>query len=362
MTDITIERAHAADAGSVVALLDAAAEWQRDHGIDLWTPGQFNEDVRQTTAKGDLYVCRRQGVIVGCFMLDEGSARMSRWLTDHGRRPERGVVGRLTVTRESAGQGLGMELLRAADQLASSRGIAFLRLECPADDQGLRRYYVGAGFTHIGDNDLPGPKGEPWVSSVYERPTHAHAFVVSEPVGPWQRLSRRVAYENEWIAVYDDEVVQPDGAAGVYGVVHPKFLAAGIVALDHDDRVLLVGQHRYTLDLLTWGIPGGGVPFDEDPLEGAKRELAEETGYTAVTWHELARFTLSNSITDGRGVVFLATDLSEGMPHRDGTEVGMTARRVPFSEALDLVDSGEIHDVFTQVGLLAADRYLRGRS
>jgi 8-oxo-dGTP pyrophosphatase MutT (NUDIX family) len=182
---------------------------------------------------------------------------------------------------------------------------------------------------------------------------------MSERVGPWERRSRRVAYENEWIAVYDDEVVRPDGERGVYGVVHPRFLAAGIVALDGDGSVLLVGQHRYTLDLYTWGIPGGGVPLDEDALEGAKRELAEETGATATTWLELTRFTLSNSITDGRGVVFLATGLSHGEPHRDATEVGMKMRRLPLDEALTLVDSGEIHDVFTQVGLLAAERYVR---
>ena len=183
---------------------------------------------------------------------------------------------------------------------------------------------------------------------------------MSELIGPWERRNRRVAYENEWIDVYDDEVVRPDGEPGVYGVVHPKFLAVGVVAIDANDTVLLVGQHRYTLDLFTWGIPGGGVAFDEDPLGGAKRELAEETGATARTWHELARFTLSNSITDGRGVVFLATGLSHGEPHREGTELGMEIRRLPFDEALGLVDSGEIHDVFTQVGLLAADRYLRG--
>ena len=184
---------------------------------------------------------------------------------------------------------------------------------------------------------------------------------MTERVGPWERVRRRVAYENAWIEVYDDQVVRPDGQRGVYGVVHPKFLAVGIVALDADGSVLLVGQHRYTLDLFTWGIPGGGVPFDEDPLEGAKRELAEETGATASEWLELTRFTLSNSITDGRGMVFLATGLSPGEPHRDGTELGMEICRVPFDEALRLVDSGEIHDVFTQVGLLAADRHLRER-
>jgi ADP-ribose diphosphatase len=184
---------------------------------------------------------------------------------------------------------------------------------------------------------------------------------MTERVGPWERRRRRVVYENAWIEVYDDEVVQPDGEPSVYGVVHPKFLAVGIVALDAEGAVVLVGQHRYTLDLFTWGIPGGGVPSDEDPLDGAKRELAEETGVTATDWLELARFTLSNSITDGRGMVFLATGLSDGVPQRDGAEADMETRRLPFDEALELVDSGEIHDVFSQVGLLAANRHLRIR-
>jgi ADP-ribose diphosphatase len=182
---------------------------------------------------------------------------------------------------------------------------------------------------------------------------------MSVRVGPWERRTRHVAYENRWIAVYDDEVVRPDGEPGTYGVVHPKFLAAGVVALEGDGSVLLVGQHRYTLDVFAWGIPGGGVAFDEDPLEGAKRELAEETGVTAEQWRELARFTLSNSITDGRGMVFLATGLSHGEPHPEGTELGMETRRMPLDEALRLVDAGAIHDVFAQVGLLATDRYLR---
>jgi ADP-ribose diphosphatase len=181
---------------------------------------------------------------------------------------------------------------------------------------------------------------------------------MADAIGPWLRRDRRLAYANPWIEVYDDEVIQPDGEPGTYGVVHPKFLAVGIVALDEDGSVLLVGQHRYTLDLFSWGIPGGGVPFDEDPLDGAKRELAEETGATATSWHELARFTLSNSITDGRGMVFLARGLSDGERQLDGTEAGMETRRVPLDEALRSVDTSEIHDVFTQVGLLAAERYL----
>ena len=171
MPELVVDRAGLSDAGSVIALLDAAASWQRSRGIDLWTPGHFDDDVRRTIDDGDLYVAREDGAVVGCFMLDEGSSRMTEWLVEHGRVPSRGVVGRLAVAREAAGRGLGVELLDAADTLASRRGVPVLRVECPSENIGLRRYYVEAGFSHVGDNDRPGPNGEPWISSVFERPT-----------------------------------------------------------------------------------------------------------------------------------------------------------------------------------------------
>ena len=168
---LTIDRATPSDAERIVDLLDAAARWQKSQGIDLWEPGSFDEDVRGTISAGDLYVARRDGAVIGSFMLDEGSSRLMRWLTEHGREPTPGVVGRLAVAREVAAQGLGWELLAEADRLAAARGIEFLRLECPSDNEGLRRYYLEAGFTYCGDNDRPGPNGEPWVSSIFERPT-----------------------------------------------------------------------------------------------------------------------------------------------------------------------------------------------
>ena len=96
--------------------------------------------------------------------------------------------------------------------------------------------------------------------------------------GRFVRHSRRVAYENAWITVWHDEVSRPDGSPGIYGVVHFGNLAAGVVALDDDDRIMLVGQHRYTLDRESWEIPEGGVPPTETALEGIQRELREETG------------------------------------------------------------------------------------
>jgi 8-oxo-dGTP pyrophosphatase MutT (NUDIX family) len=174
---------------------------------------------------------------------------------------------------------------------------------------------------------------------------------------PWRRTSRRLAYENAWIQVFHDEVIRPDGRPGVYGVVHPRSHAVGIVALDDRDRILLVGQYRYTLSRYSWEIPEGGVPIDEDPLEGARRELIEETGYRADTWSELMRLSLANSATDETGVIYLATGLTEGAAQPDETEM-LAVRWTPFDEALDDVRSGALFDSMTQLGILrvALDR------
>jgi 8-oxo-dGTP pyrophosphatase MutT (NUDIX family) len=172
-------------------------------------------------------------------------------------------------------------------------------------------------------------------------------------IGPWRRHRRRVAYENAWITIWHDDVTRPDGNPGIYGVVHFANIAVGVVALDDRGRVLLVGQHRYALDTYSWEIPEGGVPFDEDPLEGARRELREETGYEAETWRELIRFELSNSVSDEQGVAFLATGLRAGTARPDGTEQ-LTVRWVPFDEALAMVERGEIRDALSQLALLKA--------
>lgn len=178
---------------------------------------------------------------------------------------------------------------------------------------------------------------------------------MSTPPDPWVRRSRRTVYDNPWIQVHHDEVTRPDGSPGIYGVVHFRTRAVGAVVLDDEDRVLLVGQHRYTLGRYSWEIPEGGAPLDEDPLDGARRELAEETGYRAATWRELIRFTLSNSATDEEGVLFVATGLEPGTASPDPTEE-LAVRWIALDDALAMVVSGEIHDAMTQVGLLAYER------
>jgi 8-oxo-dGTP pyrophosphatase MutT (NUDIX family) len=175
-------------------------------------------------------------------------------------------------------------------------------------------------------------------------------------VGPWTRRSRRTAYANPWIEVVHDEVDRPDGSPGIYGVVRFRNVAVGVVAVDDAGRILLVGQHRYTLDRYSWEIPEGGAPADEDPELGARRELVEETGFEADRWRPLCRFSLSNSITDEVGVIYLATGLRAGTASPEPSE-DLAVRWATLPEVLAEIDAGEIHDVMTIAGV---SRYALG--
>jgi len=150
--------------------------------------------------------------------------------------------------------------------------------------------------------------------------------------------------------VFHDDVTRPDGEPGIYGLVHFENLAVGVVVLDADDRVLLVGQHRYTLDAMSWEIPEGGVPDGESGLAGAERELREETGVVADGWQELARLHLSNSVTDEYAILFSARAVTVGAADPDGTEE-LEVRWVPFEEALAMTLDGRITDALSVCGI-----------
>ena len=167
---------------------------------------------------------------------------------------------------------------------------------------------------------------------------------------PWRRRSRKVVYENPWLSVLHDEVDRPDGQPGIYGVVHFQNHAVAVVAIDARDRVALVGQWRYTIDAYSWELPEGGVPAGESPIDGARRELQEETGLRAGRWLELARIAVSNSVTDEFGTIFLATQLQQGEASPEGTE-DLQVRWVAFDEALAMIDDGRITDLLS-VGAL----------
>jgi 8-oxo-dGTP pyrophosphatase MutT (NUDIX family) len=173
----------------------------------------------------------------------------------------------------------------------------------------------------------------------------------------WKKLESRVVFDNPWITVFEDRVVNPGGGRNDYGHVHFKNRAVAIVPLDEDGNTWLVGQDRYTLGAFTWELPMGGAPLEESPLAAAKRELKEETGLTALKWTELMQLHTSNSITDEVGVVFIAEQLKEGQSELEETE-NIELRKLKLKEAVEMAVRGEITDAISVAALLAVARRL----
>lgn len=172
----------------------------------------------------------------------------------------------------------------------------------------------------------------------------------------WKKLSSRPIYDNPWINVEEHQVLNPAGKPGIYGKVHFKNKAIGIIPLNEKDETWLVGQYRYTLDAWSWEIPEGGGALSADPLISAKRELKEETGLEAEKWTKIGRAHLSNSVSDEEGILFIAENLSEGKSEREDTEADMKIKRVHLKEAVDMVVKGEITDSLSVIGLLMVAR------
>lgn len=172
------------------------------------------------------------------------------------------------------------------------------------------------------------------------------------PENPWTTLDRRAVYDNPWISVREDRVLRPDGSPGIYGVVHFKNRAIGVLAVEDDGAVWLVGQHRYPHDRYSWEIPEGGAPEGESAEEAARRELREETGLIADRLEPLGgEVHLSNSVSDENGYLFRATGLTRGPDAPEGTE-RLHARRVSWEDAWTMLESGEINDSLSVIALL----------
>lgn len=166
----------------------------------------------------------------------------------------------------------------------------------------------------------------------------------------WKRLDSQTIYDNDWMTVYEDHVINPGGGENRYGYIHFKNRAVAIVAMDEDLNVWLVGQQRYTLDAWSWELPMGGAPGDEAPVEAARRELQEETGLSAERWSEIMMLHPSNSITDEVGYVYLAEVLSPGPTSFEETE-DIEVRCLPLAEAVKMAQDGRITDAISVAAL-----------
>lgn len=167
---------------------------------------------------------------------------------------------------------------------------------------------------------------------------------------PWTIHSSEVRYDNKWIQVIHHEGLNPAGGPGIYGVVHFKNLAIGVIALDDQQNTYLVGQYRFPLKKFSWEIPEGGGPLGEVPLETAKRELLEETGLVANRWDVICELALSNSVTDETGVVFLARELEQRSAEPEDTEE-LFVKKLPFEEVYQMVKNYDITDSISVVAI-----------
>jgi 8-oxo-dGTP pyrophosphatase MutT (NUDIX family) len=167
-------------------------------------------------------------------------------------------------------------------------------------------------------------------------------------------------YTNRWITVREYETTAPTGADALYGLVHMRSLALGVLPIDENGDTNLIGQDRFTFGRYSWELPEGGGDPERSPLEGAQRELAEEAALKAARWLPLLdNVHLSNSVTDERAYAFLAWGLSPDRSFARDSSEELSVRRVSFAEAVRMAVSGEISDAFSLVMLLKADHLLR---
>ena len=171
----------------------------------------------------------------------------------------------------------------------------------------------------------------------------------------WKTLSSETVYENAWIEINHREVITPGGSNGIYGLVKFKNQAIGVVPIDEEGNIYLVGQFRYAIDEYTWEIPEGGGALGVDGLDAAKRELKEETGLTAKKWTKLARIHTSNSATNEEGFLYIAEELVQEEAEPEETEE-LQVKKVPLKDAVEMVMRSEITDSLSVCAILMAAR------
>ena len=168
---------------------------------------------------------------------------------------------------------------------------------------------------------------------------------------PWKTLKSEVKYDNPWIKITENQTINAEGGNGIYGVVHFKNIAIGIIPIDEHYNTWIVGQYRYPLQQYSWEICEGGGPINIEPLISAERELLEELGIKANQWLKILDMHLSNSVSDEIGEVYVAKDLSYHNPEPEEGEV-LQVKKLPFNDVYNMVMEGKITDSLSVAGIL----------
>ena len=172
------------------------------------------------------------------------------------------------------------------------------------------------------------------------------------------RIDGELAYDGSFLKVTRDKVSLPDGAK-----THREFIrhpgAVVILPLFEDGSVLLERQFRYPLDQVFIEYPAGKIDPGEDPLECAKRELQEETGYTASDWQFVCTIHNAIAYSDEHLELYLARGLTAGEAKLDDGEF-LETFRASVPEMLEMIRNGQVTDVKTVIGTFWLEKIIAG--
>ena len=170
--------------------------------------------------------------------------------------------------------------------------------------------------------------------------------------------NRTIVYHGKIFELIRENITLENGTTtDVEFIEHPG--AAAIIPFLDDNRIVLLKQYRHALKKYIWEIPAGTLDPQEEIISCAKRELIEETGYSASGWQKLGEITPVPGYSDERIHIYLATELQPAEQHLDADEV-IQVQEVEFNKALEMIGNGEIQDAKSIAGLFMASAWLKG--
>lgn len=172
----------------------------------------------------------------------------------------------------------------------------------------------------------------------------------------WTVLDRQILYQNPWITVREDQVLQPDGKESAWGVVEMK-PGVSVLPVDHDETVYLVRVYRYTIGRDSIEAVAGGREEGEDQQDAARRELREEAGISANELIDLGVIDQLTEIVVAKTALYLARRLTFGKPHREATEQ-ISLVKAPLAQAVEWASDGTITHAGTATLIYRAARLL----